>query len=146
MAAINIKTTSKVTPQCYAYITPGMPKHNGWTKIGFTERDVEKRIKEQTHTVNADYKICWNMRAAYMTEPYGTFTDKDFHPYLKKLGITREKGTEWFYIEPNAAKMDFIEINGRFLDIIHSQPFIDLFFRDLFSRLIGGLDIRDLNR
>ena len=51
MSAIKIKTTSKVTPQCYAYTTPGVPAHDGWTKIGFTERDVETRIKEQTHTV-----------------------------------------------------------------------------------------------
>ena len=51
MAAIQIKTASRVVPQCYAYTTPGVPVHDGWTKIGFTERDVETRIKEQTHTV-----------------------------------------------------------------------------------------------
>ena len=49
MAAIQIKTASKVVPQCYAYTTPGVPVHDGWTKIGFTERDVETRINEQTH-------------------------------------------------------------------------------------------------
>ena len=79
MAAIQIKTASKVVPQCYAYTTPGVPVHDGWTKIGFTERDVETRIKEQTHTVGVAHKTWWAMRAAYMTEPYGTFTDKDFH-------------------------------------------------------------------
>lgn len=109
MAAIKINTATKVTPQCYAYTTPGVPKHNGWTKIGFTERDVETRINEQTHTVGVDHKTWWHMRAAYMTEPYGTFTDKDFHAYLKKLGIDREAGTEWFQIEPNKAKGDFID-------------------------------------
>lgn len=109
MAGIKLNTATKVTPQCYAYTTPGVPKHNGWTKIGFTERDVETRINEQTHTVGVDHKTWWHMRAAYMTEPYGTFTDKDFHGYLKKLGITREEGTEWFQIAPPAAKNDFIE-------------------------------------
>ena len=94
MAGIKLNTATKVTPQCYAYTTPGVPKHNGWTKIGFTERDVETRINEQTHTVGVDHKTWWHMRAAYMTEPYGTFTDKDFHGYLKKLGITREEGTD----------------------------------------------------
>ena len=45
MAAINIKTSSLVIPKCYAYTTPGVPAHNGWTKIGFTERDdVDERI------------------------------------------------------------------------------------------------------
>ena len=108
MAVPNIKTTSEVVPQCYAYITPGVPKHNGWTKIGFTERNVDKRISEQTHTVGVDYHICWHMKASYMTEPHGTFTDKDFHAYLKKLGVSREEGTEWFKIDPDKAGDDFV--------------------------------------
>lgn len=109
MAGIKIKTATRVFPQCYAYITPGVPKHDGWTKIGFTERDVETRIKEQTHTVGVDYEKCWNMRAEYITEPFDTFTDRDFHAYLKKLGILREEGTEWFQIDPKVAKRDFID-------------------------------------
>lgn len=109
MAAINIKTSSKVVPQCYAYTTPGVPAHDGWTKIGFTERDVETRVKEQTHTVGITPQIWWHMRAAFMTEPYGTFTDKDFHAYLKKLEIPREAGTEWFQIDPNIARGNFID-------------------------------------
>lgn len=109
MAAIKIKTASKVVPQCYAYTTPGVPAHDGWTKIGFTERDVETRIKEQTHTVGVAHKTWWAMRAVFMTEPYGSFTDRDFHAYLKKLEVPREAGTEWFRIDPNAARGDFID-------------------------------------
>ncbi len=90
MPAIDIKTASKVVPQCYAYTTPGVPAHDGWTKIGFTERDVETRIKEQTHTVGVKHKTWWYLRAEFMTKPYGTFTDKDFHAYLKRLGVNRE--------------------------------------------------------
>ena len=109
MAAIKIKTAVKVIPQCYAYTTPGVPSHDGWTKIGVTERDVDVRIKEQTHTVDVEYKLWWHLRAAYMTEPFGTFRDTDFHDYLKKLGVNNRAGTEWFEIEPNKAKVDFIE-------------------------------------
>lgn len=109
MAGIKINTATKVIPQCYAYTTPGVPKHDGWTKIGFTERDVETRIAEQTHTVGVDHKTWWHLRAAYMTEPFGTFTDKDFHSYLKKLGISREEDTEWFQIDPNTARIDFVD-------------------------------------
>ena len=109
MAAIQIQTAAKVVPQCYAYTTPGVPAHDGWTKIGFTERDVETRINEQTHTAGVAHKTWWALRAAYMTAPYGTFTDRDFHAYLKKLGISREPGTEWFRIEPNAARGNFID-------------------------------------
>lgn len=115
MAAIQIQTATRVVPQCYAYTTPGVPAHDGWTKIGFTERDVETRIREQTHTVGVAHKTWWALRATYMTEPYGTFTDKDFHAYLKKLGISREAGTEWFFIEPNAARgsyLDFTQNHG----------------------------------
>ena len=109
MAGIKINTATRVIPQCYAYTTPGVPKHDGWTKIGFTERDVATRINEQTHTVGVDAKIWWHLRAAYMTEPFGTFTDKDFHAYLKKLGVAREEGTEWFRITPDTARGDFVD-------------------------------------
>lgn len=109
MAAIEIKTSTQVIPQCYAYTTPDIPSHDGWTKIGFTERDVETRVKEQTHTAGVKPKICWAMRAAFMTEPYGIFTDRDFHAYLKKLEIPRKAGTEWFCIEPNKARIKFLE-------------------------------------
>ena len=109
MAKLKIKTTSKVVPQCYAYTTPGIPSHDGWTKIGFTERDVETRIKEQTHTVGVTPKIWWHLRAAYMTEPFDTFTDKEFHAYLKMLGVNRQQSTEWFKISPKEAKSDFVD-------------------------------------
>lgn len=109
MAGIKISTATKVTPQCYAYTTPGVPEHDGWTKIGYTERDVEKRIAEQTHTVGVNHETWWHLLAAYMTAPYGTFKDKDFHAYLKKLGIPREKGREWFQIDPDTAHDDFID-------------------------------------
>ncbi|WP_031578817.1 DEAD/DEAH box helicase [Ruminobacter sp. RM87] len=109
MAKITIKTTSKVMPQCYAYTTPGVPSHDGWTKLGFTERDTETRIKEQTHTVNVEHKTWWTMRAMFMTEPYGTFKDTDYHTYLEKLGFKRENGTEWFYIDPIVARGHFID-------------------------------------
>ncbi len=115
MAEIDINTTRKVTPQCYAYTTPGVPAHDGWTKIGFTERDVETRINEQTHTVGVEHITHWAMRAIYMTEPYGTFKDGDFHRYLKKLEVPREKGDEWFFIEPSVARgyfVDFIQNHG----------------------------------
>lgn len=109
MAALPIKTAVKVVPQCYAYTTPGIPVNDGWTKIGYTERDVETRISEQTHTAGVAHKTWWALRAAYMTKPYGTFTDRDFHAYLKKLGISRKAGTEWFCIDPKTARDNFID-------------------------------------
>lgn len=109
MSAINIRTVKQVVPQCYAYTLPDVPSSEGWTKIGFTERDVETRIKEQTHTAGLVHKTWWHMKASFMTEPFGVFTDKDFHAYLKKLGVERKDGSEWFRIEPNAAREDFVD-------------------------------------
>lgn len=132
MAAIRIQTSKQVTPQCYAYTTPGVPAHDGWTKIGFTERDVETRIKEQTHTVGIAHKTWWHYRAAYITEPFENFTDKDFHAYLKKLGVLRQDGTEWFHIEPNQAKCDFLNFtqNHGVIDADKAAPVIPYRLRD----------------
>lgn len=33
MASINIKTATKVVPQCYAYTTPGIPSHEGGQRL-----------------------------------------------------------------------------------------------------------------
>lgn len=111
---INVKTTRQVIPQCYAYTTPCISYHEGWTKIGFTERDVETRIREQTQTAGIKYDLKWHKNALYEGS-YETFTDKDFHGYLNKLGVKRKTGTEWFEIDPNLAKNyfnDFRENKG----------------------------------
>ncbi|WP_300409154.1 DEAD/DEAH box helicase family protein [Lagierella sp.] len=103
---LNIKTTKEVIPQCYAYTTPGISYHNGWTKIGFTERDVETRIKEQTQTAGIKFDIKWHKNATYEGS-LETFTDKEFHGYLNRLGVRREPSTEWFKIDPILAKNHF---------------------------------------
>lgn len=103
-----VKSTRPVIPQIYAYTTPEIARHNGWTKIGYTERDVKTRIKEQTHTANVHAQLEWQGNATY-EDGSGTFTDKDFHGYLKKLDIVNEPNTEWFNIEPSPAKLHFYE-------------------------------------
>ena len=59
MAKPKIKTSQAVSPMIYAYTTPGVVYHDGWTKIGYTERDVDTRIKEQTQTANIIAKKEW---------------------------------------------------------------------------------------
>ena len=103
-----VKTTRPALPQVYAYTTPEIARHDGWTKIGYTEQDVKARVEQQTHTAGVKYVIHWHGNAVY--EGSGeTFRDSDFHGYLKRLGIGREAGTEWFEIEPDPAKMRFYE-------------------------------------
>ena len=50
MAGITLRTARQVVPMIYAYTTPEIARHNGWTKIGYTEQPVDKRLKQQTHT------------------------------------------------------------------------------------------------
>ena len=48
MAGITLHTARQVVPMIYAYTTPEIARHNGWTKIGYTEQSVDKRLKQQT--------------------------------------------------------------------------------------------------
>lgn len=108
MAEININPYAKLVPMIYAYTTPEIIRHNGWTKIGYTEKQtVEERIKQQTHTVNVKANIEWKEKACYLdTGKY--FTDHDFHDYLERLhGIEREPKTEWFKISGTESKKLF---------------------------------------
>ena len=65
MNKLDIKTTRPVTPQIYAYTTPEIPRHKGWTKIGYTEQEVHKRIRQQTHTADVEYELEWSGNAIY---------------------------------------------------------------------------------
>ena len=101
---ITIQTTKKVVPVIYCYTTPEIARHNGWVKIGYSEQDVETRIGQQTHTADVEYRIEWSKNAAFDDGSGELFRDSDFHSYLAKCGVKRQKGTEWFQISPTYAK------------------------------------------
>ena len=103
-----VKSTRPALPQIYAYTTPEIRRHDGWTKIGYTEQDVNVRIVQQTHTADVIAKLEWHGNATY--EDTGeVFHDTDFHTYLRHLGINDQPGTEWFEINPPNAKDRFHE-------------------------------------
>ena len=103
-----VNTSHPALPQIYAYTTPEIARHNGWTKIGYTEQNVDTRLKQQMHTADVEYKLEWHGNATY--EDTGeTFHDTDFHGYLRKLDIVGKPGTEWFKIEPSPAHQRFYE-------------------------------------
>ena len=60
-----VKTSRPAIPQIYAYTTPEVPSHDGWTKIGYTEQDVETRIKQQSHTIDVYCKLEWHGNATW---------------------------------------------------------------------------------
>lgn len=103
-----VKSTRPALPQIYAYTTPEIRRHDGWTKIGYTEQDVNVRIAQQTHTADVIAKLEWHGNATY--EDTGeVFHDTDFHTYLRNLGINDQPSTEWFEINPPNAKGRFHE-------------------------------------
>lgn len=104
MKSIKLKTAERVMPMIYAYTTPGVVYHEGWTKIGYTERDVDLRIKEQTQTANIQAHKEWQDIAIF-SDGKTRFTDKEFHTYLAKNNIERKEPQqddegcpEWFKI------------------------------------------------
>lgn len=111
MAKIILKTSNQVVPMIYAYTTPEIARHNGWTKIGYTEQDVDERIKQQTYTADIIAHKEWQGNAIFEDGSGESFTDKQFHAYLRKLGIEQEEGknNEWFKVTGPASKNHFIE-------------------------------------
>lgn len=110
MAEINgikIQTSHQVVPKIYAYTTPEIKRHLGWTKIGYTEQnDVQERIRQQTYTADIIAKYEWSGNAIFENSNK-RFTDKQFHAYLRNQGIEQEQKKEWFHIEPMDAKYQF---------------------------------------
>ena len=99
-----INTTKNIHPMCYAYTTPDVSSNDGWIKIGYTEtQTVEDRIKQQTHTARVRAQEEWRGNAFFDDGSGKSFTDHDFHAYLRKNEIERAPGTEWFKTTPVAS-------------------------------------------
>lgn len=106
--AVGIQSFRRIVPMIYAYTTPGVSYHEGWTKVGYTEsQTVEQRIKQQTHTAGIQWKLAWKDNALYKDGSGKSFTDHAFHAYLESNGVKREKGTEWFEREAHLLRADF---------------------------------------
>ena len=126
MSKINIKTSKKIEPKCYAYTTPEVKSNNGYVKIGYTEQNgVHTRIKQQTQTVNVGYNLEWQGLAIYEDGSNDAFKDKDFHAYLHKKDIDNIPNTEWFKIEPKESYEEFkyFKKNRGILETLGSIPY-----------------------
>lgn len=100
MVSTSINTINQKSPTIYAYSTPEVANNDGWVKIGYTDRDVEKRVNEQTHTAGIKVDILWHHDARFDGGQY--FTDHEFHDFLRQNDIQRKQGTEWFYFGDDA--------------------------------------------
>lgn len=119
----NVKSTKKVVPMIYAYTTPGISYHDGYIKIGYTEQDVDERIRQQTHTAGIKPKKEWQGNATFEDGSGDTFTDKQFHTYLRKNGVKQPQDedneyfdkndeNEWFHISPSDSQSRFYEFRS----------------------------------
>lgn len=88
----------KVTPTIYAYRLIGVYSHDGYLKIGYTDRDAETRVKEQLHTSGVPYQIV--LKESAMRADGTCFTDHDIHAVLRRKGFFRlnegDDKNEWF--------------------------------------------------
>lgn len=112
--AVQIESFKQIVPMIYAYNTPGISYHEGWTKVGYTEKQsVEQRIHQQTHTANIRWELAWQDNAMYKDGTGKYFTDTDFHNYLEAINIQREPKTEWFHADGDTLQMYFNKFASR---------------------------------
>lgn len=111
---IELQTAKKIVPMIYAYTTPEIARHNGWTKIGYTEQDVDKRLEQQTHTADVQYHEEWRGTAIFDDGSGDIFRDTDFHTYLRKNGIENDKDrdNEWFHITGSESRRMFFDFKA----------------------------------
>ena len=102
-----------VVPTIYGYTLLDVADHNGYIKIGFTDReDTEARIREQLHTAAIRFNILFKESA--MRADGTCFTDKDVHRLLKHKGFHQlnegHDKNEWFKCSETDAKIAIKEI------------------------------------
>lgn len=104
-----------VSPKIYAYELIGVASHRGYIKVGYTERDVDTRVREQTHTVAVPYRVLETWPA--MRSDGSCFTDKDLHAVLRRKGFRQlnegEDRNEWFHCTVNDVKAAVYAVRNR---------------------------------
>ena len=107
------KQRPEVKPTIYVYTLPDVPSHEGYLKIGFTDRgDYEDRINEQLHTSGLKHNTIFVTSA--MRSDGTCFMDHDIHAVLKREGIKQlyggEDKNEWFKCTLDDVKKAILEV------------------------------------
>jgi hypothetical protein len=87
----------------YAYVDTN-PQYRGLLKVGFTTKDVQARVSQQYPTLRpgkAPYRVVVSEPA--MRSDGSTFTDRDVHRYLRRVGVVNPEG-EWFACQPEKVR------------------------------------------
>ena len=102
-----------------------MERWQGRKEIGQTKINVEERVRAQLqgapNLLNGGYKILFIKEAINMDGQ--EFKDHDLFKWLKRMGITRISGTEWFECTvPEVEKaFEFAYKNIPFTSLSHKQ-------------------------
>lgn len=102
-----------IVPTIYAFTLPGVASHDGYIKVGYTEReDVNERISEILHTSGLKHNLLFTTTA--MRPDGSCFTDHDVHAVLRKRGYKRlydgEDRNEWFRCTPEQVRAAIIAV------------------------------------
>ncbi|POZ55061.1 hypothetical protein LYSIN_03358 [Lysinibacillus sphaericus] len=105
-----IKPYEKLELKVYAYTLPEVPTHDGYIKIGDTNRQVRKRIFEQVGTAGLKPNILFEKTAKKSDGTW--FHDKALHRFLMQNGIQKKDfnghADEWFYFNGNPEKAEIL--------------------------------------
>ena len=97
-------------PMVYAY-SDSNPQYKGLLKVGYTEKDVEKRVAQQYPTKRPDglvpYKIV--LAESAMRNDGTCFTDHDVHHLLRKKRVDNVGG-EWYRCSVEEVKAAIVAI------------------------------------
>lgn len=107
-----IQPIRSAMPMIYAYATPEIERHKGWVKIGYTEVNVEERVRQQAQQADVRTEILWKRTAIFDDGSGDFFRDTDFHAYLTKKGYERGKG-EWFRISEEESKKEIADFRAK---------------------------------
>ncbi len=103
-------------PTIYAYCIPGLKTHEGYIKVGYTtEKDVNVRIRQQTHTAGIQYKLLLTESA--LRNDGTQFTDHDVHAVLRRKSYKQlnagDDKNEWYKCSLEAVKAAIIAVRDR---------------------------------
>lgn len=97
-------------PMIYAYSEIA---HPGYLKIGYTARDVDKRLQQQYPVKRPEkpYKIV--VRESAVRSDGTTFTDSAVHSELEKIGVERADEGEWFLCDAETVREAIVAVAMR---------------------------------
>ena len=101
----------EVNPTIYVYKLVGVKSHEGYIKVGYTDRSAEIRIEEQIGAVHVPHEILYQESA--MRRDGSSFTDKQVHKILKRKGFRNlpiDKKNEWFRCDVRDVKIAICEL------------------------------------